>query len=111
MYALAQSGEDEGPICNLGMITQYLSQFMEEYSTVITASWVNDSKFSHTFFSSFTYALYRLDETEYEDANDPFPKGRVSFLTIHQSKRSRNFLWLLLVVLIREKGILILKKL
>jgi DNA helicase-2/ATP-dependent DNA helicase PcrA len=86
MYDLAQKGLDEGPICNLGLITQYLSRFMDEYSTVITASWLNEEKFVHSFFSGFTYALFRLGESEYEDADDPFPKGRISFLTIHQSK-------------------------
>lgn len=86
MYALAQNGTDEGPICNLGLITQYLSRFMEEYSPVITASYMNEDKFAHSLFSSYTYALYRLGEAEYEDAEDPFPKGRISFLTIHQSK-------------------------
>jgi len=59
---------------------------MEEYSTIITASYMADDKFVHSFFSSYTYALYRLGESEYEDAEDPFPRGRISFLTIHQSK-------------------------
>jgi DNA helicase-2/ATP-dependent DNA helicase PcrA len=86
MYNLAERNIDEGPICNLGLITQYLSRFMDEYATVITASWLTGSKFVHSLFSSFTYALYRLGESEYEDADDPFPKGRISFLTIHQSK-------------------------
>lgn len=27
-----------------------------------------------------------MGETEYEDADDPFPKGCVPFLTVHQSK-------------------------
>jgi DNA helicase-2/ATP-dependent DNA helicase PcrA len=77
---------DEGPICNLGLITQYLSRFIEERGTVITASFLKDDKFIHSFFSSFTYALFRLGESEYENADDPFPKGRIPFLTIHQSK-------------------------
>lgn len=37
-------------------------------------------------FNSYLYTLYRLGETEYEDADDPFPKGCVPFLTVHQSK-------------------------
>ena len=86
MFALAQCGQDEGPICNLGLITQYLSRFMEEYSPVITAAWMQDDKFQHSFFSSYSYALWRRGESEYEDADDPFPKGRISFLTIHQAK-------------------------
>lgn len=86
MYELAETGTDEGPICNLGLITQYLARFMEEYSPIITASFLNDRKFANTFVGSYLYAIYRLGESEYEDANDPFPKGRVPFLTIHQSK-------------------------
>jgi DNA helicase-2/ATP-dependent DNA helicase PcrA len=86
MYRLAQEGVDEGPICNLGLISQYLSRFMEEYSPIITAAFISEEKFANVFFSSYTYALYRLGESEYEDADDPFPKGRISFLTIHQSK-------------------------
>jgi DNA helicase-2/ATP-dependent DNA helicase PcrA len=86
MYELAENGSDEGPICNLGLITQYLTRYMEQYTPIITASFLSESKFVNTFFTSFTYALYRLAESEYEDANDPFPKGRVPFLTIHQAK-------------------------
>lgn len=86
MYQLAQSGTDEGPICNLGLITQYLSRFMELYGPVITGQFLNEDKYINTFFSSYSYALFRLGESEYENADDPFPKGRVPFLTIHQAK-------------------------
>ena len=91
MFQLAQDGSatgcrDEGPICNLALISDYLSRFMEQYSPIITASFLNKNAFYHSFFHSFTYAIYRLDETEYENPEDPFPKGRISFLTIHQSK-------------------------
>ncbi len=86
IYQLAEEGIDEGPVCNLGLITQYLAKFMEERSAMITASFLHDKKFIHSFFSSFIYALFRLGETEYEYVDDPFPKGRVPFLTIHQAK-------------------------
>lgn len=86
MFDLAETGIDEGPICNMGLITQYLGRFTDEYANVITAQFLNDNKFQVTFFMGFLYALFRLGETEYEDANDPFPKGRIPFLTIHQSK-------------------------
>lgn len=86
MYELAENGTDEGPVCNLGLITQYLARFMEEYSPIINASFLFDRRFANTFVGSYLYAIYRLGESEYEDANDPFPKGRVPFLTIHQSK-------------------------
>jgi DNA helicase-2/ATP-dependent DNA helicase PcrA len=87
MFDLAESGEDEGPICNLGLITQYLAQFIDEYhSSVITADLLIDDRYQHFLFGSFLYALFRLGESEYEDAEDPFPKGRIPFLTIHQAK-------------------------
>lgn len=86
MYELAENGIDEGPVCNLGLITQYLARFMEEYTPIITASFLTERKFANTFVGSYLYAIYRLGESEYEDTNDPFPKGRVPFLTVHQSK-------------------------
>ena len=86
MFSLAETGADEGPICNLALISQYLSRFMEQFGSVITGGFYNNEIFAHCLFSSFTYALYRLGESEYEDSEVPFPKGRVSFLTIHQSK-------------------------
>lgn len=86
MFDLAETGTDEGPICNLGLISQYIARFMEEYSSIITAWYLEKEYFQKTFYLSFLYPVYRLGEGEYEDANDPFPKGRIPFLTIHQSK-------------------------
>lgn len=86
MFDLAQHGEDEGPICNLGLISQYLARFVDEYASIITAEWLNDNLFQRVFFWSYLFALFRRGESEYEDAEDPFPKGRIPFLTVHQSK-------------------------
>ncbi|MFN8887268.1 MAG: 3'-5' exonuclease, partial [Cyclobacteriaceae bacterium] len=86
MFELAEQGIDEGPVCNLGLITQYLARFMEEYSPIITASFLSEDRFANTFVGSYLYAIYRLGEQEFEDTDDPFPKGRVPFLTIHQAK-------------------------
>jgi DNA helicase-2/ATP-dependent DNA helicase PcrA len=86
MFDLAERGEDEGPICNLALMSEYLSRFVDEYVNVITARLLADGMFQRLLFGSFLYALYRLGESEYEDAEDPFPKGRIPFLTIHQSK-------------------------
>lgn len=86
MFDLAERGEDEGPICNLGLITQYLARFIDEYSGILTADFLTEDKFQLTFFMRFLYSLFRLGESEYEDAEDPFPKGRIPFLTVHQSK-------------------------
>ncbi len=86
MFDIAERGEDEGPVCNLGLITQYLARFLDEFSSIITASYLNEEKFQRVFFLSYIYALFRRGESEYEDVDDPFPKGRIPFLTIHQSK-------------------------
>jgi DNA helicase-2/ATP-dependent DNA helicase PcrA len=86
MFDLAEHGQDEGPICNMGLITQYLSRFIEERMPMLTADVFADDLFLRVFFMSYLYPLYRLGEAEYEDAEDPFPKGRIPFLTIHQAK-------------------------
>jgi len=85
-YRLAEKGEDEGPICNLGLITQYLARFDDEYGPILTGQMLAGKTFVNLFFSSYLYALFRLEESEYENVDDPFPKGRVPFLTIHQAK-------------------------
>lgn len=86
MFDLAERDEDEGPVCNLGLLSQYLARFMEEYNNVITARLLDGDKFSLMFFASYLYALFRRGESEYENPEDPFPRGRIPFLTIHQSK-------------------------
>lgn len=86
MFDLAEIGADEGPICNLSLISQYLAKFMDEYRSVITAEILLEAGFQRLLFGSYLYTLFRLGESEYEDAEDPFPKGRIPFLTIHQAK-------------------------
>jgi len=86
MFDLAERGEDEGPICNLALISQYLRRFMDEYAAMITADLLEDNLLSRLLFGSYLFALWRLSESEYEDRENPFPKGRIPFLTIHQSK-------------------------
>jgi DNA helicase II / ATP-dependent DNA helicase PcrA len=86
MFDLAERGEDEGPVCNLSLITQYLARFTDEFISMLTADLIVDGIFHRVFYFSFLFAIYRLGESEYEDAEDPFPKGRIPFLTIHQAK-------------------------
>lgn len=83
----AAKGSDEGPICNLSLITQYISRYQEDrgYAALSGYNFEND-RILRSFFNSYLFAMYRLSETEFEDKEDPFPKGRVSFITIHQSK-------------------------
>lgn len=85
MFDEAEKGTDEGPICNLSLISQYLATFVDEYSALITGSFLRDNGFLNLFVN-FLYVLFRRGESEYEDAEDPFPKGRIPFITIHQAK-------------------------
>lgn len=85
MFDDAEKGIDEGPICNLSLISQYLATFVDEYSALITGSFLQDNGFLN-LFNNFLYILFRRGESEYEDAEDPFPKGRIPFITIHQAK-------------------------
>ena len=84
-FDLATEG-DEGPVCNLAQITKYVARFQARSGAVLSANFLDDGKFVRTFFNSFLYALWRRGESEYEDADDPFPKGRIPFLTVHQAK-------------------------
>jgi len=59
---------------------------MDEYGAIITAPLLRDEGMPRILFSSYLFALFRRGESEYEDAEDPFPKGRIPFLTIHQAK-------------------------
>jgi DNA helicase-2/ATP-dependent DNA helicase PcrA len=86
MFDKAQNGGDDAPVCNLSLVSQYLGRFVDEYSPVLTASLLQGGSFRHLFFGSYLYALFRLEESEYEDADDPFPSGRIPFLTVHQAK-------------------------
>lgn len=85
-FDLAQAGTDEGPACNLSMISDYLARFQSSSSPVLSARFLRDSKFVRALFGSYLYSVFRRDEGEYEDKEDPFPKGRIPFLTIHQAK-------------------------
>jgi DNA helicase II / ATP-dependent DNA helicase PcrA len=92
MFDLAETGDaagvrDEGPICNLALLSKYLARFLEERGgQLITAASLASHGFQRLFFSSYLFALFRLGESEYEDKEDPFPRGRIPFLTVHQSK-------------------------
>lgn len=85
-FDLAQAGTDEGPICNLSLVSDYLSRFQEQTSPVISGQFLANGVFARKLFSSYLYSIFRLGEGEYEDRDDPFPKGRIPFLTVHQAK-------------------------
>ncbi len=85
-YDKAERGEEDSALYNFGIITNYLSKYMEQNSPIISGKNFQENAMGKNLFGSYIYTLYRLGETEYEDADDPFPKGCVPFLTVHQSK-------------------------
>lgn len=86
MFDLAEQGLDEGPVTTLSLVSQLVSRFLEETQTILTASSFENDLLRNQFTGSYLFALFRLGEGEYEDEEVPFPKGRVPFLTVHQSK-------------------------
>ena len=88
MFDMAQDAvRDEGPVCNLSLLSHYLARYLEYQNiSVFDAKLFSDGGFQKSFFLGYLYALYRRGESEYEDAQDPFPRGRIPLLTIHQAK-------------------------
>ena len=70
---------------NLAIFSQLLNVFQGYYHyTVITHS--NREIIRFHFFNSFLRLLYNGGINEYEDPDQPFPKGHVQVMTIHQAK-------------------------
>jgi DNA helicase-2/ATP-dependent DNA helicase PcrA len=85
MFDLAECGKNEGPVCNLSLISQYLARFLDLYPFPISGESLSSEQFIRNF-GNYLYALFRRGEAEYEDSNDPFPKGCIPFITVHQAK-------------------------
>lgn len=89
-FQLAEDGDnenyDEGPICNLALLSRYIGRYQDEFTAILTGWYAQEDRLANSFFRQYCYALWRLGESEYENDDDPFPRGRVPFLTIHQSK-------------------------
>lgn len=85
MFDLAERGTDEGPVCNLSLTSQYLARFLDNYPYPISGENLASEQFLR-IFANYLYVLFRRGEAEYENAEDPFPKGRIAFITVHQSK-------------------------
>lgn len=84
-FRMAENGSD-GCLYNIGLISQYISKYMGTHSSILTGRSFDDDMLSKSFFFSYLYTLFRRGEGEYEDEENPFPKGAVPFLTVHQSK-------------------------
>ena len=76
---------NENTARNLAIFSQLLNVFQSYYHyTVITHQ--NREFVRFHFFNSFLRLLYDGGINEYEDPDQPFPKGHVQVMTIHQAK-------------------------
>jgi DNA helicase-2/ATP-dependent DNA helicase PcrA len=70
---------------NLAILSQLINTFQNYYHyTVVTFK--NREYLRFHLFGSFIRLLYDGGINEYEDPDQPFPKGHVQIMTIHQSK-------------------------
>src|SRR5207244_5407334 len=77
--------KNENNARNLATFSQLLNIFQNYYHyTVITGR--NREVLRFHFFHSFLRLLYEGGINEYEDPDQPFPKGNVQVMTIHQAK-------------------------
>jgi len=76
---------NENTARNLAIFSQLLNVFQSYYHyTVVTHK--NREFVRFHFFNSFLRLLYDGGINEYEDPDQPFPKGHVQVMTIHQAK-------------------------
>lgn len=76
---------NENAARNLAIFSQLLNVFQSYYHyTVVTHR--NREFLRLHFFNSFLRLLYDGGINEYEDPDQPFPKGHVQVMTIHQAK-------------------------
>lgn len=76
---------NENTARNLAIFSQLLNVFQGYYHyTVVTHK--NRELLRFHFFNSFLRLLYDGGINEYEDPDQPFPKGHVQVMTIHQAK-------------------------
>lgn len=77
--------KDENAARNLAIFSQLLNVFQTYYHyTVITSK--NREPLRFHFFHSFLRLLHEGGINEYEDPDNPMPKGYVQIMTIHQAK-------------------------
>lgn len=77
--------KDENAARNLSQFSSLINSFMTYYHLpMITGK--NKVALKYRLFNSFFNLLFNSGQNEYEDENNPIPKGYVQIMTIHQSK-------------------------
>jgi DNA helicase-2/ATP-dependent DNA helicase PcrA len=81
----AKAVKNENAARNLAMFSQLLNVFQSYYHYTVVTHRNREFLRSH-LFNSFLRLLYDGGINEYEDPDQPFPKGHVQVMTIHQAK-------------------------
>src|SRR5207237_5690560 len=77
--------QNENRARNLAILSQLLNTFQNYYHyTVVTFK--NREYLRYHLFNSFLRLLHDGGINEYEDPDQPFPKGHVQVMTIHQAE-------------------------
>jgi len=77
--------KDENRARNISSLTSLMSTFQTYYShEIITAK--SRSAIKYRLFNSYLRLLFNTGQNEFEDDENPIPKGYVQIMTIHQSK-------------------------
>lgn len=77
--------KDENKARNLAIFSQLLNVFQNYYHYTV-ATFKNREYMRYHLFNSFLRLLYDGGINEYEDPDQPFPKGYVQVMTVHQAK-------------------------
>lgn len=77
--------KNENRARNLAILSQLLNTFQNYYHYNIV-TFANRERLRFHLFNSFLRLLHEGGINEYEDPEQPFPKGYVQVMTIHQSK-------------------------
>ncbi|MEF3169231.1 MAG: ATP-dependent helicase [Deltaproteobacteria bacterium] len=81
----AGAAKNENAARNLAIFSQLLNAFQSYYHYTVVTHRNRESLRLH-LFNSFLRLLYDGGINEYEDPDQPFPKGHVQVMTIHQAK-------------------------
>ncbi|MCX8106738.1 MAG: ATP-dependent helicase [Ignavibacterium album] len=77
--------KDENKARNLSILSSLLNTFILYYHFPVISS-KNKLAIKYNFFNSFLNLLISSGQNEFEDEDNPIPRGYVQIMTIHQSK-------------------------
>lgn len=77
--------KEENAARNLSQFSSLINSFMTYYHIPLISA-KNKTAVKYRLFNSFFNLLFNSGQNEFEDENNPIPKGYVQIMTIHQAK-------------------------